>query len=568
MIVATVYPFLSVILPKVLITEFMKGDNASTHYLLTVVAGYFILASLFGFAKNLILNCGYPILTNFRMELLRDTCKKLLTMDYPYHEDSIFFEEHERAIEATSNNADGLEGVSHDLFEMPYYVLVVLLLSIFIGRQSILILIGLLGSIAVTLQVARMQQKYEYSKKKPLAKADRKKSYYNKVTHDFGYGKDIRIYGFEKRILHNYKDEIKNYGAILRMIKNREYALGFLELAALLISDGLTYGLLIYYVVNGMSIADFSMYLTAITMLSTQLKQGMEKVVHILKEGQYVYDYFSFIEDPSFIKNKGTRKAIQGDTLEITFKDVSFKYPKTDKYILNHLNFTIHKGEKLAIVGINGAGKTTIVKLITGMFEPTSGEILVNGIPIQEFDKEEYYSMFSAVFQDINVMAFTIGENLSCRLGEVNEAKAMDCLERVGLGDKVKGFEKKLDQMMLKVIDPEGTDFSGGERQKLSIARALYKDANMVILDEPTAALDALAEAEIYEGFNDLVSHKTAVYISHRLASTKFCDKIALFDENGLREYGTHDELMAKKGTYYDMFVVQGKYYQEGGDVA
>ncbi len=170
---------------------------------------------------------------------------------------------------------------------------------------------------------------------------------------------------------------------------------------------------------------------------------------------------------------------------------------------------------------------------------------------------------YSAVFQDVNILAFPIRENVGCASENVDDARVQTALERVGLWKKVEGFEKGLDQMMLKVIDEDGTDFSGGERQKLSIARGLYKDAPMVIMDEPTAALDALAEAEIYESFSNLVEGKTAVYISHRLASTRFCDKIALFDADGLEEYGSHDELMEKKGKYYDMFVIQGKYYQE-----
>lgn len=173
--------------------------------------------------------------------------------------------------------------------------------------------------------------------------------------------------------------------------------------------------------------------------------------------------------------------------------------------------------------------------------------------------------MFSVVFQDINILSFTIKENVSSTSQSIDEKRVFESLDKVGLGDKVRAFPKGLDQMMLKIIEPDGTEFSGGESQKLAIARALYKDGNMVIMDEPTAALDALAEAEIYENFSELVKGKTAVYISHRLASTKFCDKIALFDNDGLKEYGNHDELMELRGSYYEMFMIQGKYYKEGG---
>jgi ATP-binding cassette subfamily B protein/ATP-binding cassette subfamily C protein len=214
-------------------------------------------------------------------------------------------------------------------------------------------------------------------------------------------------------------------------------------------------------------------------------------------------------------------------------------------------------------VGVNGEGKSTLVKLICGLYEPNEGHIYINGTDIREIRKENLYSLYSTVFQDFTILAFTLRDNVSCGVKENDDEKIGEVLRKVGLGKKLDSLERGLDQMMLKNIDENGTDFSGGERQKLAIARALYKDAPMVIMDEPTAALDALAEAEIYESFADLVKGKTAIYVSHRLASTRFCDKIALFDGSGVREYGTHEELMAKKGEYYNMFVVQGKYYRD-----
>ena len=252
--------------------------------------------------------------------------------------------------------------------------------------------------------------------------------------------------------------------------------------------------------------------------------------------------------------------------MEIRFDHVWFKYPGTENYIYKDFSFTIQKGERLAIVGVNGAGKTTLVKLMCGLYAPTKGHIYINDIDLQEYKKETLYQMFGTVFQDFAVLAFPVKENVAASK-EVDEARVKEVLESVGLGKKIENLPKGIDTMMLKIVDEEGTDLSGGERQKLAIARALYKDAPMVIMDEPTAALDALAEAEIYESFSNLVEGKTAVYISHRLASTKFCDKIALFDGDGVKEYGTHEELMEKKGTYYDMFVVQGKYYQEDAAV-
>jgi len=304
--------------------------------------------------------------------------------------------------------------------------------------------------------------------------------------------------------------------------------------------------------------------LAAMVALSALLKTLIENVTFIVNEGQYAHDFFVFM-DKDLGEKGGDLAAIKEDTLEIEFKDVSFKYPKTDRYIFQHLNLKIEKGERLAIVGINGAGKSTLVKLMLGLFQVTEGEILINGSPLNSYNRLALWSMFSVVFQDINILAFNLKENIACRSYEIDEERVREALDKVGLSDKVYSFEKGLDQMMLKIIEEDGALMSGGESQKLAIARALYKDANMVIMDEPTAALDALAEAEIYQDFSKLIKGKTAVYISHRLASTKFCDKIALFDNDGLCEYGNHTELMRKHGSYYKMFTVQGKYYREGG---
>ncbi len=388
-------------------------------------------------------------------------------------------------------------------------------------------------------------------------------NYYYRTTHDFSYGKDIRIYNFRERILKNYGDRIRDYAQIMGQIARREYLLGFCSLFTLLLADSMIYGILIYQAWQGMAVSSFSMYLTAAVSLMASMLSFGENLAFIQEQGQYVGDFYRLLDENLNMPGGTARKP--EDTLEVVFEDVTFRYPGSDTNIFSHLNFTIHKGERLAIVGVNGAGKSTLVKLMTGLFEPTEGQIYINGREIREYHKEELYQMYGAVFQDVNVFAFTLRENVSCTSEGTDDRRVREALEKAGLLEKAESLEKGLDTMMLKVIDENGTDFSGGERQKLSIARSLYKGGNMVIMDEPTAALDALAEAEIYEKFSVLVEGKTAVYISHRLASTRFCDKIALFDKEGLKEYGSHEELMEQKGEYYRMFQIQGKYYQKEG---
>lgn len=563
---ATIFPFFSILLPKFLIGELMLGEAAKLETILYIVLGYFGFTSIVGFCKTYVHETSYSRISFLRMNYLRDTFHKLVEMDYKYVEDASFLEENGRALDSTSTNNNGVEGVYHKLFTTPAVFLTTILLSIWIGTVSIWILLGLLLHLGISLWIQRQVHRNEYKIKGKLSHQERKKRYYYETTHNFGFGKEVRLYNLKERILDNYKTEINNYISLHRFLRNKEFIIGFLGLFTLLISNGILYGTLIWKVVNGMDIAYFSMYLSLILQLSLLLNTLGEDFSFIYRETAYVHDLFLFL-DKDLGEEGGDEKAIKDDTLEIEFQNVSFKYPKTDNYIFENLNLTIPKGKRVAIVGINGAGKSTLVKLMTGLYKVDEGQILINGIPIENFTKKELYSMFSVLFQDINIIAYTLGENVACKSIDIDEGRIMKALEKVGLGKKVKSFEKGLSQMMLKVIDENGTEFSGGESQKLAIARALYKDGNMVIMDEPTAALDALAEAAIYEDFSELTRGKTALYISHRLASTKFCDAIALFDRDGLKEYGNHEELMELKGEYYKMFTIQGKYYQEGGEL-
>lgn len=557
---AAALPFPSVLLPKLVIGELTGA--ARPEYLLYIVIGFFIISTIFDFMKNIADRNSYMRLTRLRMEYICSQFSKVLRMDYPLCEDDQFFDRYEKAFRSTSGDNNGVQAVYLSLFKAPAMALTVLVLAVFIGLKNPAILAAITVNIAAVALISRRVHAFRFSKREELGHAERRKDYFLKTTHDFSYGKDIRVYNLRDRVIANCKREIQGYVDILRVIAGREYLWGFIGLITLFISDAATYGLLALDVVRGMSIADFSMYLAAAVSLSLYLKNLTKEATTILNEGEYVNELFSFL-DKDLSGTQGSRGPIVNDTLEIEFRDVSFKYPRSEKYIYEHLNLTIRKGERLALVGVNGSGKSTLVKLITGLFHATEGQILINGIPIEEFSQKALFSMFSAVFQEVNIIAYTVLENVAgCENGD--RARAEEALKMAGLWEKIASLPKGLDTVMLKVIDEEGAIFSGGESQKLAIARALYKDANMVIMDEPTAALDALAEQEIYEHFDELTQGKTALYISHRLASTRFCDRIILLDGARIAEEGTHAQLMAKHGRYYEMFTVQGKYYTQG----
>ena len=566
-VVAVIEPLFPIALPKILI-DYITGISPDIWGVVRIVTIFFLGYGLFGFLQKLLQNVSYPRMFRLRMGYLSEMASKFLAMEYKYMESADFFDEREMAFESANSNNNGVEGIYHKLFELPQLILTVLVLSVFIGLASPFILIAIIVNIVASSLVAIGINKYEYKSKEKLSKHSRRVNYYGRTAKDFSYGKDVRLYDLKERILDNFNREIKGYIDVFKLIKNREYAFGFISLFTLLISDICTYGILTYLVFKGMPISDFSMYIIAANSLSNSMGSLSEHITFIMREHMYVEDLFKFL-DEDLNEEEGGELAIPKDIpLDIEFENVTFKYPGTDNNIFEDFSLKIPAGQKLALVGINGAGKTTFVKLLTGLFSPDSGRILINGRDIREFKKIELYKMFAAVFQDVNVYAYTIAENIACSLEDIDYDKVDKALKQVGLCDKVQSLEKGVNSMMLKVIDEDGAIFSGGESQKLAIARALYKGGNCVIMDEPTAALDALAEQEIYEEFNELTQGKTSIYISHRLASTKFCDKIALIDGTGLKEYGNHDELMEKRGEYYKMFLTQGKYYQEGGALA
>ncbi len=273
---------------------------------------------------------------------------------------------------------------------------------------------------------------------------------------------------------------------------------------------------------------------------------------------------FDYLDMPNTMY-KGTLAVEKRDDIdyEIEFRDVSFQYPRSDEWVLRHVNMKFKIGDKLAIVGENGSGKTTFIKLLCRLYDPTEGKILLNGIDITRYRYDEYMKLFSVAFQDYSLFAFSVAENVAAS-DAFDERRVLDCLERVGLGGKIAGLEKGIRTNIGRDYENDGVDFSGGEQQKIALARALYKDAPFMILDEPTAALDPIAEAEIYARFNDIASDKTSVFISHRLSSCKFCDEIAVFHKGQLVQLGSHEQLIAdENGKYYELWNAQAQYYTE-----
>lgn len=565
-IAAITIPLLSMFLMRIIIERLNTSDF---YELFIIILNFGISLILISFISWFCNNLTFVMFFKIRVEEYKKMAYLCKNMDYELVEDSKFQTKMNAAYEALSADTVGFQGFYFNLFRLTGYIVSFIVYAIILGIFSPWILLVCLLSYMVAYFTNNYVIKVMNKVKNRRQEAFKQTDYYFKTCFDFNYGKDIRIYDMAPLIKDKYDKGIISYIGALKHIASKRFLVGLIELFFLLLQDGLAYFLVIYaYFKNGISVGEVTFYLSLVVALSQSFRSFADEMISTTNNLKLSSEYFTFLSESKFYSTSGNLKALpKNETLEVEFKDVSFKYPNTDKYVIKNLNFKIHKGEKLAIVGENGAGKSTIIKLITGLFKPTSGQILINGIDISSFNMTEYRKMFGVVFQEVNVYSGTIIENV-CGIDKSVEAitRAKECLIGVGLDKKIETLPKKYDTELLKLFHDDGIELSGGEQQKLAIARALYLDANMVILDEPTSALDALAEATIYEQFQSLVNNKTAIYISHRLSSTKFCDHIALFSKEGLLEYGSHDELMAKGGRYFEMFTLQGKYYQGGDD--
>lgn len=375
------------------------------------------------------------------------------------------------------------------------------------------------------------------------------------------YAKEIRIY--------NLSNFISN--------KVRKYADGLCKLWKKAAYDSIkavywTYIMkgLQLFIVNGyiailclkgkISVGEFAVYVSAVNTLSSSSINIVNTFITIVEESRYIEQLISFLSIPI---RKGKRIKEISKKPVIKFENVSFKYPNRDDYAIKNISLEITPNKKYAIVGQNGAGKTTFIKLLLGLYTPTSGDILIDGISQKDIDESTYNELFSAVFQDFNILGFSLDENVALS-NDINKAKLVKCIDEIGLVHKVNSLPELYKTYMTNEYNSNGTELSGGEKQKLAIARALYKEAEICILDEPTAALSPQSEFKLYEDFKKITRDKTVIYISHRLSSCRLCDEIFVFENGELIEKGNHDELISHNGIYENMFNLQAKVYNEG----
>lgn len=504
-----------------------------------------------------------------RMYFIMMRIRKVLYMDYEYIESSKVMQAQQKAQQATGGNTNGVEGMMRSFQSLMIMLVGSLTATVIICRLSpwIVLFILVYGVLYyLNMDNTKRRDKITWDECTPYW---HKQWYMQQTMTNFTFGKDVRLFSMKKWLLNKYGDLQNTLHRHMCDAKNRWIGCAMISNLLALVNLAAIYGYLAYRVImTDMSIADFSLYLGAVEGFNETLRQVFNTVTDLRQQSREINDFRTFIEYPEreiLVDDESEPPSLHDmDKYVFTFENVSFKYSESDNYALKDLNLTLEAGERLAVVGLNGAGKSTFIKLLCGLYVPTKGRILLNGIDIRRYDKREYYELFAPVFQNIELFAFEMCENVSMRdIEETDIERTANCLRDAGLSEKLDTLPKGVETQLLKVIHDDGIDLSGGERQKLAFARALYKNSPIVILDEPTSALDALAEYQMYMNFDRLIGKKSAVYISHRLSSTRFCDHVAMFEDGSLKEYGTHESLMEKGGAYREMFDVQAQYYRE-----
>ncbi len=491
--------------------------------------------------------------------------KKVISLFYERLEEREVLDAIEKSKASTRNVDVGIEGIIRFTLDLCTHLFTCILAAVILAFLSIPLAVAvLLFGILSYLSVEKASKKEKQLTNDDVLKEKRELEYFKKISSDFSYGKDIRLFQLREKLNATQKELNGVLHEKTRLARKSWLISGMFTNSMDMLREGLLYAALIYLILKGdLGIGDFILYAGCVRQMADALMNLMKISAHLRKCSAETNDYRALNEYCDEQKDEGS-KPEEASGYEIRFENVSFKYPGSESYALKDVNLTLNPSEKLAVVGINGAGKTTFIKLLLKLYKPSEGRILLNGRDIESISTREYYRLFAPVFQDMECYGFTLAENVSMKAGEETDAKrVIACLEQAGLKEKLNSLPKGIDSPMLRVHHNDGILLSGGEKQKMALARALYKDAPVVILDEPTAALDAHAESELYKRFDSFVKGKLAVYVSHRLASTGFCDHIALFEDGRISEYGSHEELMRKKGRYAGLFEMQAQYYRE-----
>ena len=507
--------------------------------------------------------CGF----SFRFKFAQTFLDKAVNTNYAHLEDRDFQKKFEIAMSGSESDSGPIQQALKTLGTIGSSALGLIIYSVFIFSFSSVIVLILLAMSVVILVLNYQLNMFSHAMKRDFAECGRKEQYIFDTCKDFKNAKDIRLFDMRRWLMGKIDDAM-----IWRkkLQTKKENKILFLKITIALLTflrNSTVYAFLIYNIVSGsISPHEFVWYFTLVSQYAGYLYGMVNGIINFHAQSLFFQSVKDYLQTPDYIKTNFTCGT---ETVpDIQFKNVSFRYPGSEKNVLDNISFKIASGKKIALVGINGAGKTTIVKLICGFYQDYEGEILIGGREVRTIPPKEHVASLCAVFQDINILPLSIARNIAlCKDEQIDRERLCTVLRDSGLCDKVESLPQQAETLLVESVFDNAVELSGGEMQKLALARALYKDGTVLILDEPTAALDPIAEREMYLSYNKFTNGKTSLFISHRLSSTRFCDSIYVLDNGVIAEAGTHDELMAKSGIYAHMFKVQSQYYKEEGAI-
>ncbi len=499
-----------------------------------------------------------------QMQYVRDVYRRSCDWYVDYYPDVIKL--NERADAAISNNHTAGVHFPMDFANLLGTVLNFILFGSVVSMLHPLIVVLLAAGCAVNYAAGAWERRRNWEDRDIQNNIDKKMKYITVLlSNDFQYAKDIRLYQMQDGLHNRFLNLLKQARQTRKIMENRSIFAAVIGFLVVLIRDGAAYAFLIYKAAAGeIDAASFVLYFSAITSMSGLMGNILWTINRVLDGALQVSDFREVLEVTGKL-NHGDGIPVPKVPFSIEFKHVSFRYPKGEKNVIDDVSFRIEAGEKVALVGVNGAGKTTLTMLMCGLFLPDKGEILLDGHTLYEYNRDQIYELFGLVPQKFSLLPVSIAKNIASAISdeEIDYNRLTKSIETAGLAEKIASLKKGVDTPLNREINSDGIELSGGETQKLLLARLLYKKPRCMILDEPTAALDPIAEDRIYRKYNEIAAGATSIFISHRLASTRFCDRIFLLDGARLAEVGTHKDLMEAGGKYRELFDVQSKYYKE-----
>ena len=561
-------PFSKIIFPTLIIEELTKVslDQVNLSNLTWILVLFLAVEFIIPFLMNLnwmFLLYNENMLNKYWKKLMGD---KMMQMRFYHLENPDVLDQISKAQDGLlgyGNNLGGFQALINNIISILSNFLSVVGIIYIIAQINIWLIFILIAIVGLRLWNQSQIKKLNIQQWEERKRMNRENEYYSSLLTDFKYGKDIRLYACKDLLITKNKEYIEDTYQYQIKINQKFKKLTIIDNLFNMINQLLTYGYVAYYFIQSyISIAQYSLYVTSINTFISSSYSIFNSFLNIRQNTKMMSEFKKFMEiDATY--QEGNVKINPNDPIVLEFKDVSFAYPNTTEYVLRHINYRMEGQKKISIVGENGAGKSTFIKLLMRLYDPTEGEILLNGINIKEIPIQDYYALFSVVFQDYQLIGFNLGEQITSS-DTFDEEKVLQILSEVQFNHKMENLQKGLATSMLKYFDDQGIELSGGESQKIAIARALFKDGKILILDEPTSALDPLAEYEIYSHFHKMTQGKLTFYISHRLSSCRFCDEIMVLEHGEIVQLGHHDKLILdEKGKYFEMFKAQAKYYQD-----